>query len=518
MSPTGTARSRPRTVASRILLSYSVVLLVFVLASVWSVTTFRAAAEDAALMRQGYMPLALEARDLVAAQDTWNSQLNHITEARNPADKRVWFERTLAIGRPRTLADFEQAIERALPPRELAVDASRRELFAELAQVRHLMGTDGELVAQLFEKLERGDQTAAQRLRDRLVERGIAISQKLVRIERRVKADVDLLLYEAKAREQLALLLSLLVGGVTLLTGLFMAIYARRVVTPLTLVTKRAAAVASGDLRPDSPLETGDEIGELSITFEAMVGAIAEARERLLASERLATIGKMAAHVTHEVRNPLSSIALNLDLLEEELPADGREARNLLRAISLEVQRLSVLSDQYLSMARRKAPELEDADPAEMVHSAASFMKRDLEKNQVELIVEVQTDLPWVQADVAQVRQVLFNLLRNAREAVLGGGRVRLRATAADGGIVISVEDDGPGVPAERVEEMFDPFFTTKDHGTGLGLAVTRQIVQAHGGRLEYRTRAEGGAHFEFWLPASADSDSGASRVETEGT
>lgn len=518
MSSSGVSRSRPRTVASRILVSYGVVLLVFVLASIWSVTTFRAAAEDAALMRQGYMPLALEARDLVAAQDTWNSQLNHITEARNPADKRVWFERTLSIGRPRMLADFEQAILRALSSRALAVDASRRELTTDLAQVRRLMAPDGELVAQLFEKLERGDQTAAQRLRDALVERGIAISQKLVRIEKRVKADVDLLLHEAKAREQLALALSLLVGGVTLLTGLFMAIYARRVVSPLTLVTKRAAAVASGDLRPGSPLETGDEIGELSVTFEAMVGAIAEARERLLASERLATIGKMAAHVTHEVRNPLSSIALNLDLLEEELPSDAREARTLVRAIALEVQRLSALSDQYLSMARRKAPELEEADPGEMVQSAASFMKRDLEKNQVELSVDVAPDLPWVQADVAQVRQVLFNLLRNAREAVLGGGRVWLRASAADGGIAISVEDDGPGVPAGRVEEMFDPFFTTKDHGTGLGLAVTRQIVQAHGGRLEYRTRPEGGAHFEFWLPVARGSDPGNGPAGVEGT
>jgi signal transduction histidine kinase len=280
------------------------------------------------------------------------------------------------------------------------------------------------------------------------------------------------------------------------------------VVSPLSLVTRRATAVASGDLRPEPPLRTGDEIGELSVTFEAMVGAIAEGRERLLASERLATIGKMAAHVTHEVRNPLSSIALNLELLEEELGEGAREARTLLRAIALEVQRLSVLSDQYLSMAKRKAPEIEDVDAAEMVQSAASFMKRDLEKNQVDLTVAVDESLPWVQADPAQIRQVLFNLLRNAREAVAGGGHVWLRAQTLEGGVLVSVEDDGPGVPAERVEELFDPFFTTKDHGTGLGLAVTRQIVQAHGGRLEYRTRPEGGAHFEFWLPSASAAES----------
>lgn len=511
MSALSSRHERPRSVASRIVISYGVVLLVFALGSTWSVTTFRAAAKDAALVRQGYMPLALEARDLVAAQDTWNSQLNHITEARNPADKRVWFERTVSIGRPRMLAAFERAIVRALAAP--ATEASRLELLVGLAQARHLMSADAELVAQLFEKLERGDQVAAQKLRDRLVEQGIRVSQKLVVIERRVKADVDVLLEEAKARGQLALTLSLLVGAVTLLMGLFMAIYARRVVSPLSSVTRRAAAVASGDLQPEVPLRTGDEIGELSVTFEAMVGAIAEGRERLLASERLATIGKMAAHVTHEVRNPLSSIALNLELLEEELGSDAKEARTLLRAIALEVQRLSVLSDQYLSMARRKAPELEEVDAAEMVTSAASFMKRDLEKNQVELTVDVAESLPWVAADPAQVRQVLFNLVRNAREAVAGGGHVWLRAEVADAGVLVVVEDDGPGVPTERIDELFDPFFTTKDHGTGLGLAVTRQIVQAHGGRLEYRARAGGGAHFEFWLPAASAAEQAASAV-----
>src|SRR5690606_23355914 len=99
-----------------------------------------------------------------------------------------------------------------------------------------------------------------------------------------------------------------------------MALYARRVVAPLSQVTRRARAVAGGDLSPQPAINSGDEIGQLSSTFEAMVQAIYDARERLLASERLATIGKMAAHVTHEVRNPLSSIALNLDLLEEEIP------------------------------------------------------------------------------------------------------------------------------------------------------------------------------------------------------
>lgn len=494
-------RSPKRSVASRILLSYVVVLSAFLATSVWSVLTFRVAATDATLLRQGYLPLALNIRDLVSSQDTWNSQLNHITDARNPADKQVWFETALSVGRPRKLAEVRRALDRALPEANRAAAVTRRELLSELAQARRLMQPDAELVRQLFESLSRGDQVRADGIRDRLVQQGIRVQRSLVGVERRVTGYVDALALEARQRESLALALLSLVIGLTLLIGILMALYARRVVAPLSQVTRRARAVAGGDLSPQPAINSGDEIGQLSSTFEAMVQAIYDARERLLASERLATIGKMAAHVTHEVRNPLSSIALNLDLLEEEIPPQNEEARSLVRAIFREVQRLSVLSDQYLSMARRKAPEMEECDVREMVTSATDFMRRDVERNHIELTVSVADSLPWVLADPAQLRQVLFNLVRNAREALSSEGNIWIWAGEEAGKVVIRVEDDGPGVsPGQRVEELFDPFYTTKDHGTGLGLAVTRQIVTAHGGQLRYREREGGGACFELTL------------------
>ena len=148
---------------------------------------------------------------------------------------------------------------------------------------------------------------------------------------------------------------SALVGGV-------MALYTRRVLRPLRAVTERAKAVAKGDLTPRSVVATKDEIGELAATFEGMVSAIARANEQLLTSERLATIGKMAAHVTHEIRNPLSSIALNVELLEDELASGDTEGLTLLRAIKNEVDRLTALSEQYLSVARRQPLRLELED------------------------------------------------------------------------------------------------------------------------------------------------------------
>ena len=113
----------------------------------------------------------------------------------------------------------------------------------------------------------------------------------------------------------------------------------------------------------------------------------------------------MAAHVTHEVRNPLSSIALNLDLLEEELLGNQEEGRNLVRAIGQEVQRLSSLSDQYLNMARRRPPDLEECDLGALVRTSMEFMRRDVERHGVSLEVEVPDDLPWVNVDEGQIRQ-----------------------------------------------------------------------------------------------------------------
>ena len=279
---------------------------------------------------------------------------------------------------------------------------------------------------------------------------------------------------------------------------------------PLSAVTDRAKAVARGDLTPRPVVASADEIGELAQTFESMVSAIARANEQLLAAERLATIGKMAAHVTHEIRNPLSSIALNVELLEEEVGVEepASEARTLLHAIKSEVERLASLSEQYLSVARQAPLTLEREQVGELVQEACDFMRRDLERHGVGIEVDVAPDVDVVMADEGQIKQALFNLLRNAREAMSSGGKVIVSVRAATGGGAdVMVEDEGSGIDDATREKMFEPFFTTKGHGTGLGLAITRQIVEAHGGNIACDARPEGGTRFWIHLPSAEDSE-----------
>jgi signal transduction histidine kinase len=226
-------------------------------------------------------------------------------------------------------------------------------------------------------------------------------------------------------------------------------------------------------------------------------------KQRLIQTERLAAIGRMAAHVTHEVRNPLSSIGLNVELLEEEVEGSGAEAKALLRSIQREIDRLTGVTEEYLRLARLPAPRLEPERVGDIVEEVGRFVAREFETSNVTLNVRVERDLPLVAADEPQIRQALLNMLRNAREAMPDGGEVQLVAQAADRGVEIRVRDRGEGIPPEKRRHIFDLFYSTKERGTGLGLPLTMQIVSAHGGTIRCDDAPGGGTVFTLWFPAA---------------
>ncbi|MGF1468401.1 MAG: ATP-binding protein [Sandaracinaceae bacterium] len=266
-------------------------------------------------------------------------------------------------------------------------------------------------------------------------------------------------------------------------------------------VTPFGADEAAGPRR--SVLVVADEVTEELRT-----------KARLIQTERLAAIGRMAAHVTHEVRNPLSSLGLNVELLEEELIGAGPEAQALLRAVQGEIDRLTSLTEEYLRVARLPAPRLEPESLGALVQEVGSFVAREMESSGVGLRMVVEPDLPLVLVDESQVRQALLNLLRNAREAMPNGGEVTLSSVRAGSGVEVAVTDQGAGLPADVRARIFELFYSTKERGTGLGLTLTQQIVAAHGGRVTCEDAPGGGTRFALWFPpahlaegASAASD-----------
>jgi two-component system NtrC family sensor kinase len=285
--------------------------------------------------------------------------------------------------------------------------------------------------------------------------------------------------------------------------GVGVSIHTRRLLQPLAMVTERARAVARGDLTPRDVAPSADEIGQLAKAFEQMVAAVGRAQDRALSNERLAAIGKMAAHVTHEIRNPLSSLGLNLELLEEELPFDDAhgEARALLKAITREVERLEHLSEEYLRVARLPSPRMEADDVASLVRETIAFARPEIERAGCVATLRIDETLPPTLFDESQLRQALLNLLRNAREAMPAGGTITITVAAEGLSVVVHVDDEGVGISDDIRARVFDPFFSTKGEGTGLGLAITRQIIEAHGGAIRCEARPSRGTRFSLSLP-----------------
>ncbi|MEM9727580.1 MAG: ATP-binding protein [Myxococcota bacterium] len=257
----------------------------------------------------------------------------------------------------------------------------------------------------------------------------------------------------------------------------------------------------------------GDEAGESGVRGVLLVvddvsDAIAT-KSRLIQTERLAAIGRMAAHVTHEVRNPLSSIGLNVDMLGEEIPEGNPEGQRLMESIQQELERLEGITEEYLRLARLPEPTLTPEDPTDLLRDTAGFVQREMDAAGVELMVDLSAQLPAVAMDEPQLRQALLNLLRNAREAMPDGGTAKLEATRYEGGVRVQVHDEGEGIGEGDREHVFDLFYTTKERGTGLGLPLTQQIVVAHGGNIACKPRLPHGTTFELWLPPAAQAVSG---------
>ncbi|BDG09044.1 two-component system sensor histidine kinase NtrB [Anaeromyxobacter paludicola] len=250
----------------------------------------------------------------------------------------------------------------------------------------------------------------------------------------------------------------------------------------------------------------GDEVIGRAVIFQDLT-RLRAMEARVQRSERLADLGKVAAGLAHELRNPLASMMGSIELLGASAAPDSQDAR-LLSIVLREAARLDQLVSRFLAFSRPAPPRREESDVARIVDEALDVFANDPAAARVEL----RRDLApvAVSCDPDQVRQVVWNLLLNAAQAVAGqdgapaegpAGRVEVRCAADAEGARLTVADDGPGIPPENLARLFTPFFTTKPAGTGLGLATVHRIVDAHGGAVSIEPRPGGGTVFTVRLP-----------------
>ncbi|MCC6574053.1 MAG: hypothetical protein IT462_09690 [Planctomycetes bacterium] len=219
-------------------------------------------------------------------------------------------------------------------------------------------------------------------------------------------------------------------------------------------------------------------------------GELARKNDLLAHKERMAVLGELSASIAHEIRNPLGGMRLYVDLLEREIGRPNSSLDQIRRSIA----RLDRVVRDVLSSAKDITPQLKPGRFAAVVTEAMSLAQPELDAKQIHVDVNVAAFEASFDADL--IVRLLLNLVLNAAQELETGGKIGVHVAAAGKGTRLIVEDNGPGVPADRLDKLFTPFFTTKETGTGLGLALCRRIAEAHGGNIRAENRPEGGARF----------------------
>jgi two-component system NtrC family sensor kinase len=353
-----------------------------------------------------------------------------------------------------------------------------------------------------------------------------------------IDAELSLATVDAQIAHNQASLIWFLLAALVLGSGLAVAFIWIVVYRPVKELIDGTHRVREGDLNYRLPVRSDDELGDLARSFNQMTAEVAGVQAKieeqvrrktaelerihktLLSSEKMASIGKLAATVAHEINNPLFGILTYARLVQRAVlkhdMADRDEVSEQLQTIERESKRCGELVKNLLTFSRQKASQREPNDLNTVVHRAVLLVKHKVEMQNIELTETLAENLPPVDCDANQIQQVILVLMVNASEAMPKGGKLEV-ATELDpraDQAVVRVADTGSGIPEEVLPRIFDPFFTTKEdqNRTGLGLAVAHSIVEQHAGEITVRSTSGKGTEFRVTLPLSPVGVAGVSR------
>jgi signal transduction histidine kinase len=313
----------------------------------------------------------------------------------------------------------------------------------------------------------------------------------------------------------------------TVLVGIF---FVRSIEKPIKELTMGTEAVSKGDLRWRVSVDSADEIGKLADAFNQMTKDLRESQERLVLSEKLASLGTMAAGMAHEIKNPLVSLRTFTQLLTQKWEdKDFREKFSSI--IPLEIERINRIAESLLKFGKPMKPELTKVDVNALLEEVLMLFESETKKYNIRLTKKL-AELPEITGDAGQLQQAFVNIVKNALESMHDkGGELIVKTDVGDvvklgkmqregrkrgeemvwgeeevmekpiPVIFIEVSDTGEGIPEENLKSLFDPFFTTKMSGTGMGLPITLRIIEEHKGSVKVRSQMGKGTTFIITLP-----------------
>jgi len=312
-------------------------------------------------------------------------------------------------------------------------------------------------------------------------------------------------------------IITIAAAGALLICVAVIMVLAVSVRRPMMELQDKIARVRLGDMDVAvSFAKRNDEIGDLGRDFNDMVVQLKSSREeiqrlhqtQMSRAEHFATLGELAAGLAHEIRNPLAGIAGVIEIISRDLPPNS-PARTVIKDAKEEAVQINRILTELLEIARPKPPQFRVSDIRSTAEHAVMFARQQAVTKRVMIELEIGDAIPPVEHDPNQINQVLLNLLLNAIQSMDKPGTIRVVLQMDDDTLLITVSDEGKGIPAENLRNIFRPFFTTKGHGTGLGLSLARRIVEAHGGSIDATSVLGQGSEFLIRLPITIQLDQG---------
>ncbi len=495
------------SLVTKVFLAFTIVIVTFLSVLVFSIVQTQETYSEIREVNRIMVPLSFSLSDIRNDLKAFNIVLNE-------KDPQV-LKTTIQVTRlgPSLPSRFNTKIEKSLAifSKNIGEDKKSQNIESELKILKGLVSeftTQAQALSEFIMTDDANIETIdAKRLALSVLSQ--KIDDRLRVLGRTLRSMTDLALEKTKKQERSSLYTLAIATGIALFIAIFLVWILGKNLRPLVDLSAATKRIAGGDYQAVDTTKLGaSEIATLGTEFNSMILSLKDRDDeiqtqhrKLLKSERLATVGRMTAVITHELRNPLSSINLNSEMLREIVAKSGDpDAIPILNLIISEVDRLKEITDNYLGYAKTTKAKMVEVDVGPILQNLTDFHEWEWEDLGVKILLEIDPNL-LILGDKNQLRQAFLNLIKNGVEASPKGQEILVKASQKNQSVVVKIQDYGAGIPTENLKDLFEPFVTTKPQGTGLGLAVTQQIVEEHKGKVDVHT-SNAGTTFTITLPS----------------